>query len=803
MSTFLIASAPKNEEINESFQCSVTIVVPGVPKKLYYSLSLDQNVMDIGWEVLVEVGSRKVKGWVIEKQYGALPTEELLSKTKKTTKKQRTLRRTTAKDRNLHQNEGSQLVLFPSLFFVDEPKVSHPLLQTTKPFKLKPVLFGSCAFDPDELKLFIWMAEYYGTSLAEVIDNAVPKRGIGKQKRKTRLDPDGTSHPADHSQNIETAARRKGLFLFGETPGPPVLTADQSNAVQNVVSAIDSKQFSSFLLFGVTGSGKTEVYLQAIEHVLESGGSALVLVPEIALTPQLIDQFASRLTIPLALLHSQVGEAERLRSWDAILRGTIRIAIGARSAVFAPLQDLRLIIVDEEHENSYKQSDNLRYHARDVAVMRAKFARATVILGSATPSFESLRNVQRQKYRLIEMPCRATARPQPQLEIVELNQIKRKDMPSENISPQLFRALKETLERNGQGIILYNRRGFSNYLQCETCTEVVQCPNCAVTLTYHKRAHSLICHYCSFRMPAPEHCTFCRNPRTSVPLFHERGNSVENEKVRNQVGLLAHRGAGTERIVEELSSLFPTALIARLDRDVVTKRDAYRRILGEMRTRQTDILVGTQMIAKGHDLPGVTVVGIINADVGLHMPDFRSSEKVFQLITQAAGRAGRGQTAGRVILQTREPQHPTIVASATGRFLAFARYELEYRKELSYPPWSRMLRLIISCTNSLDVVNAAQIVQEEILVWTRQASSGRTDRRLEHAIEQTPLLSILGPAPAPHQKLRNRYRWHLLVKSSSSKIVSELAAYLNHWKKSIKQFENFRLGIDVDPVDMM
>jgi primosomal protein N' (replication factor Y) len=797
------------------------VLVAGVPKPLSYSFSPDKLDVDVGSEVTIELGRRQAKGWVVERlalsqALNELPDPKLGNKS--------------TADRQLDIFQNGEARPVPN-------------------GRLKRILASFPGFLPDQLPLFEWMAEYYGTSLVDVIENAIPRRQVSKRstlfveltpagiakldsdhewrerlKKRSplqikileRLDAAHTAQPLSELLKFGASARQtikklqaQGLVemfdevslehLFpkpisdGNTPSvtPPTLTAQQDQAVQSIYSLLERKEFAPALLFGVTGSGKTEVYMRAIQRVLDEGGSALVIVPEIALTPQLFDHFEARLNSPLAVLHSQVGPAARWQAWEGMLRGKIRIALGARSAIFAPLSDLRLIIVDEEHESSYKQSDQLRYHARDVAVMRAKFSSAVILLGSATPSFESLMNVKRGRYKLLELPERVSSRPLPLIEIVDLNKIKRRDMPSENLSPALFAAIDETLRRNGQVIILYNRRGFSTFLQCSSCNEVLTCPHCSVTMTYHRGKNRLLCHYCNESLVPPRYCSFCRDERMS------RAESDEN--VTESFGLLEARGAGTEKVVDELSEHFPQAKILRLDRDTTSRKDSYRNILGSMRAGDADILVGTQMIAKGHDLPGVTLVGIIDADVGLHTPDFRSSERIYQLITQAAGRAGRGSEPGRVLIQTREPHHPTIVATVSGRFSAFARYELEYRRKLSYPPFGKLLRLVSSCPDPQDALQSALTVREAVDSLIRhweascKADSDGADARI----------STLGPAPAPLEKLRGRYRWHTLVKASSAKVLSHLAGQLNLWRSQVKEFKDFRLAIDVDPYDML
>lgn len=814
---------------------AVQAVISGVPKSLFYSLppELGENIQE-GYEVTVELNSRKTRGWVVRK----LPLVEALREISGKQGEKSVPFQSTESGK---KNKESQLHFFGA----DESKKS-------KTQAIKPVLAASCSFLPEQLPLFGWIAEYYGCPLAEVIDSAVPARQEGRPCFSFSLTQTGLALNTEALDAIEKKAPVQGRILtalrqtgksasisellklgasvrdslkaleqkgyveqyedsfaarFGDLSSaggvqmfsllkPETLSADQERATEQICANLCSGTFQSFLLFGVTGSGKTEVYLQCIERVLARGGSALVIVPEIALTPQLVDQFQARLGQPLAVLHSQVGASQRWASWKHLLDGRLSVAVGARSAVFAPLKNLSLIIVDEEHESSYKQSEGLRYNARDVAVMRAKFAGAAVVLGSATPSFESLINVKKNRYTLIEMPTRVSSRPVPSLEIIDLNSIRRKEMPSENISPPLHEAIKDTLNRRGQAIILYNRRGFSSYLQCTSCDEVVSCPNCSVALTLHRAGNSLLCHYCNLSLTPPTHCPYCRDPRTTRVEIEESDVSAAALRDLDKRGKLVARGAGTEKVVEELAALFPQARILQMDRDTVTRKNAYRQILGSMRTGDADILVGTQMIAKGHDLPGVTLVGIIDSDVGLHLPDFRASEKIYQLITQAAGRAGRGEEQGRVLVQTREPKHPTIVATATGRFKAFARYELDYRRELNYPPIGRLMRIIISSPNAEEAFCGAEL--------TKSAVSELAERKVKNKeAPDEPALKVLGPAPCPHEKLRGRYRWHILVKAGSAKLLSELASEIDLWKGSIKTSGDLRLIIDVDPLDML
>ena len=639
---------------------------------------------------------------------------------------------------------------------VDIKPISEAIIHKSKQQKLfdnnhdlKTILSASNGFLKEQLPLFEWISNYYGCELISVIETAIPKRLKTKQRKQKE---------------------HKAIFTYEK---PARLSTHQVAAIEASIGSVKKAEFQATLLYGVTGSGKTEVYLSAIESCLEEQGAALVIIPEIALSPQFVDRFISRLNIPIAVLHSEVGPSTRWRAWENLMSGKIKVALGARSAVFAPIPNLKLIIVDEEHESSYKQSDGLRYHARDVAVMRAKFSSCPIILGSATPSFESLANVRDKKYKLLELPERATSCPLPQIEIVNLREIRSKDMPSENISPQLKSALANALKNKEQAVILYNRRGFASYVQCDTCQEVLSCPGCSLPLTFHQTRNKLLCHMCDYSQTLPEKCPSCWNKEV-----------VRIEDQNSNHGNLFHRGSGTEKVVDEISLLFPEAKIIRMDRDTVGKKDSYREILSAMKNKHADILVGTQMIAKGHDLPGVTLVGIVDADVGLHMPDFRSSERAYQLITQASGRAGRGDQVGSVILQTREPKHPTIVAAVTGRFKAFARYEIDNRAKLGYPPEGKLLRLIISSPNRTSAIDASTQLKE----YLSHPSHG---------------LSVLGPAACFYERIRNRYRWHIILKSASSRDLSLIAKKLSAWKRTIKDKNELRLAIDIDPVDML
>jgi len=459
---------------------------------------------------------------------------------------------------------------------------------------------------------------------------------------------------------------------------PLTLNAEQSAALSKITGAMDREPSAaaSFLLHGVTGSGKTEIYLRAIAHALERGTGAIVLVPEISLTPQTVERFKARfssgnLKTLVAVLHSHLSAGERHDEWQKIRQGRARIVIGARSAIFSPIEKLGLIIVDEEHEYSYKQEESPHYNARDCAVVRAQLESAVVVLGSATPSLESYYNARIGKYTLLELPTRVDDQKMPLVRVVDMRLEARREKGTPIFSQMLRERILQRLERGEQTILFLNRRGYASSLQCPKCGFVAGCPNCSVSLTYHRHNQRLICHICGYTSAAP---TVCPEPNCKNPAIR-------------------YAGVGTERVEETLPKLFPKARIARMDSDSLKRKDDYRRILGDFRTGKIDILLGTQMIAKGLHFPNVTLVGIIYADLALHMPDFRAGERTFQLLTQVAGRAGRGEIEGEVVVQAFTPFHPAIQYARRHDFLGFYEQEIEFREQLNYPPLSRIAML--------------------------------------------------------------------------------------------------------------
>jgi primosomal protein N' (replication factor Y) len=523
---------------------------------------------------------------------------------------------------------------------------------------------------------------------------------------------------------------------------------------------------STFLLHGVTGSGKTEVYLQAIAHALEQGKGAIVLVPEISLTPQTVERFKARfssgpLQTLVAVLHSHLSAGERHDEWHKIRQGRARIAIGARSAIFAPVEPLGLIVVDEEHEHSYKQEEAPRYHARDVAIVRGQMEGAVVVLGSATPSLESYYNCGKGKYTLLRLPERADDKKMPIVRIVDMRQTVRPGKGVPIFSPQLKEAIARRVEQKEQVILFLNRRGYSTSLQCPLCGFVAECPNCSVSLTYHRHEQKLCCHICAHVAPVPSVCP--------------------NEKCRNPG--IRYAGLGTQKVEATLAKLFPDARVVRMDSDALKRKDDYRRILGDFRVGKIDILVGTQMIAKGLHFPNVTLVGIIYADLALHQPDFRAGERTFQLLTQVAGRAGRGDIEGEVFVQAFTPFHPAIQFARRHDFEGFYEQEMEFREQLKYPPVGRIALLTLKGRNEEKVKFSADYLKHE----------------LEKVMGDIKDLVIVGPAPAPLVKAETYYRYQIMLRAQRMAALSQRLALLI---RSLTLPEDVTLAVDIDPVDL-
>jgi primosomal protein N' (replication factor Y) len=542
---------------------------------------------------------------------------------------------------------------------------------------------------------------------------------------------------------------------------PHELNQQQQHAFDTVRTALEARRFEAFLLHGVTGSGKTEVYLRLIEHTLALRRGAILMVPEIGLTPAVAGQLYHRFGDRVAILHSAFSDVERAEQWRRIRSGDAGVVVGTRSAVFAPVRNLGLIIVDEEHDQSYKQEETPRYHGRDVAVMRASVKSAVAVLGSATPSLETRYNAGVGKYALIELPERIERRPLPEVDIIDMRQEFLETRKQATFSRALSAALRDRVERREQAMLLLNRRGFSTFAACRSCGERLQCRDCALTLTWHRRDRRMLCHYCGYAEKVPETCP---NPTCGS-------------------GHIYFLGTGSERVEDELHAQFPAARVARLDRDTVTRRQDYETILQAFREGSYDVLVGTQMIAKGHDIPNVTLVGIVNADVGLAMPDFRAAERTFQLLTQAAGRAGRGAVPGSVLLQTINPEHYAIRAAAAQDYSGFYQREIEFRRLMRYPPFAAMANVVVRHVS----LEEASRMSAELKSWVDPPPEG---------------LRVLGPAEAPVPKLKREFRFQMLLKAAGRKRLNEALQDLRR-RAAARKWPAAAMVIDVDPFTLL
>jgi primosomal protein N' (replication factor Y) len=544
---------------------------------------------------------------------------------------------------------------------------------------------------------------------------------------------------------------RKLEFLF---------TPAQRSALETIVASTDERRFLPMLLHGVTGSGKTAVYLSAMQSVLAKGRSAILLVPEIGLTPAMAADLQQIFGGEVAILHSALSDDERAEQWKRIRSGESHIVVGTRSAVFAPVSDLALIVVDEEHDHSYKQEEMPRYHARDVAVMRAKMCNATVVLGSATPSLETYHNGVRGKYRLLELPERIEKRPLPEVEILDMREEFHRTKKDEVLSRKLVEEIGERLSRHEQVMVLLNRRGYSAFVLCRDCGESVHCKNCAISMTYHKREHRLVCHYCGYMRPAPKTCPKCGSE------------------------FVQYLGTGSEKLEQLLHGMFPQARISRLDRDTVRGRDDFERMLTALHAGEIDLLVGTQMIAKGHDVANVTLVGVVASDAALSFPDFRAAERTFQLLTQVAGRAGRGDAAGKVVLQTFFPDHYAIQFAAAHDYRGFYEKEIRFRSWMHYPPFSAVSNVLVRSPKL-----------EDALAWSGVLARWFENTRMEG-------VRVMGPAAAAIVRLKTDYRYHFLLKSASRERMNDvLRAMLQH--ADTQKIPRNHIVVDVDALSLI
>ncbi len=698
-------------------------------------------------------------------------------------------------------------------------------VQPTSGYELKTVtrvLDDDAIVDDHVMKLTRWMADYYlcgwgqvlhavvpagvrdnaGTRVASFVEvlpkeklpNPLPtvtpqqKAALDKLKKENRpLEVLQLARLAKCTTGVVAGLIKKGLVRkFAERIETPAaapgheseddttsdaplkeiaLNADQLRVWGQLKAALETGGYHPFLLHGVTGSGKTEVYLRAIEEVVKQGKEVIVLVPEISLTPQTISRFKGRCG-NLAVLHSHLTDAERGGYWRRVATGHIQVVVGARSAVFAPTRKLGLIVIDEEHENSFKQESTPRYHARDVAVMRARLEGIPILMGSATPSLESWANAERGNYTVLSMPNRVESRPLPAVKLVDLRHEPKPPGKHYAIGPTLENAMRQTLKDKGQIILLLNRRGFSTHVHCEACGHVAQCAHCDLAMTFHRTKNSLMCHYCGFETAPFQKCPACAQPS------------------------MRYQGLGTEKLQVEIEEKFPGNVCQRMDSDTMSKPGSHQRVLDAFRDGLIQILVGTQMIAKGLDFPNVTLVGVVNADVGLHLPDFRSAERTFQLLAQVAGRAGRGERGGHVLVQTFTPDHPCITLASHHNYAEFAKLELVHRKLHKYPPFERMARLIVRSEKE----DAAAAFADVLATAFKEAM-----KRVTNAQGQTPV-RLLGPAECPVFRLNNYYRFHFQVQSDSSAVLHEV---LRNVLALAKPPSGVEFQVDIDPYSML
>jgi len=541
---------------------------------------------------------------------------------------------------------------------------------------------------------------------------------------------------------------------------PLILTDEQSKAIKPILTSLSKKEHDVFLLYGVTGSGKTEIYLQSIQRVIEDGREGIVMVPEISLTPQMVNRFKGRFGDQVAVLHSGLSVGEKYDEWRKIQRKEVKVVVGARSAVFAPFENLGIIIIDEEHETSYKQEDNPRYHARDVAIERANRHQCPVVLGSATPSLESFARAEKKVYKLLTLPKRMNNKDLPPVKIVDMREELREGNRS-MFSRELFEKLQDRLTKKEQTVLFLNKRGHSSFVMCRDCGYVVQCPNCDISLTYHRFKQQMKCHYCGYEAGVPSTCPECAS-----------------EHIR-------YFGTGTQKVEEELGKIFPEAKVIRMDVDTTSRKGSHEKLLTEFHKGHADILLGTQMIAKGLDFPNITLVGVLSADTMLHLPDFRSSEKTFQLLTQVSGRAGRHELAGEVVIQTYTPEHYSIELAGQQDFDQFYQQEMMIRKAHKYPPFYYIALITVHHEELMKVVDVTEKITKFII--SRLSSEA----------------FVLGPVASPISRINNKYRYQCLIKyKREPKLTETLKAVLDHYQ-SDAHTTGLQVSIDTNPFILM
>ncbi len=554
---------------------------------------------------------------------------------------------------------------------------------------------------------------------------------------------------------LEEVVRDPFAAIVGSQSEPPDLTVDQRIASEKISAAIETAEFAPFLLHGVTGSGKTEVYMRAIAQVIANNKEAIFLVPEISLTPQLVSRLKGRFGADVAVIHSGLSEGERFDAWRRAGSGEVKIIIGARSAIFAPFKNIGIIVVDEEHESTYKQDETPSYNARDLALVLGKMTESVVVLGSATPSVESYNNARKKKFNYLSLPLRIGDTTLPKVNIADMRGKER-----ELFSDTLLDAIKQNYEDGHQTILFINRRGYSSLLLCSQCGQMLTCPNCSIKLTYHRDDNTVRCHYCGLREPPAAKCRECGGRMRGI-------------------------GLGTQRVEEELKKILPDARVARMDRDTVSGKQKLLSLYKRLEANEIDVLIGTQMVAKGHDLPGVTLVGVLSADQSLGIPDFRSGERTFQLITQVAGRSGRGRVGGNVIVQTYNPEHPSIKYAINQDSASFLKNETELRNQLDYPPFSKLVNIKMSGRREEGAKETAKRAEKISASMLSGLPAGT--------------IELIGPSPSPIYKIKNRYRWQLLVKSKNISVARKFSRSLVSVLR--QDSPDTRISIDIDPMN--
>jgi primosomal protein N' (replication factor Y) len=670
-------------------------VNPGLDKVYHYSLPEElAKTLDIGYQVLVPFGKSKSVGYVV----GFVETSDI--------------------------------------------KGIKDIAQILSPYPL---------FTRDSVELAKWISSYYNSFFITALRSVMPpgttliERRAMKAKIKKPL-----------YREIQTSKSSSTSLRAGKIQSKFSLTSDQKAAMRSIATDIDIKKFSVSLLYGITGSGKTEVYLRAADHVSEMGGGAIILVPEVGLTPQIIERFREHFGDRLAVYYSDMHEKDRQMEWSAVAMGEKKIVLGTRSAVFMPVKNLRLIVLDEEYENTYKQEQNPRYHAREVAFKIARKLNASVILGSASPSIETYYHAKESDYKLLVLPKRIDDRPLPPVEVVDM----RDELKAGNynvLSRKLKEEIKGTILKKEQAILFINRRGYFSFVMCRTCGQAIQCPKCSTSLIYYMNDRKLRCNHCGFTSEAPVICPACQS--TQIKFF----------------------GGGTQRIEQEVAKIVPTARILRLDRDTVTRKGSYENIIRSFISGSADILIGTQMVTKGLDIGSVTLVGVVAADIGLNLPDFRAAEHTFQLLTQVAGRAGRHKLAGKVVVQTYNPDHYAIEYASKYDYEGFYEEEIKTRKTLGYPPFGSLINVIVYGESEKNV----EQVSKELVKFLKK---------------RLPADEVFGPAKAPIVKLKNNYRYQILLKG---KDIENIRKAVVESVGSIVKLGGVRISVDIDPYNML